>query len=153
MFSEIPCILYSNMRWKLRGQYNLAGPNHLVWAGSAVHLSHCPPGNWVMTSTNLCQTDEDPPHGYTQIFVLKPEGNTWFIQHDVFRLALHHVAAWCKLDIYRIKVSDGVDTLLDILRAVDPGSWLVSLVHFLLRNLYVSSWDTLSQISRLRLTW
>ena len=39
------------------------------------------------------QTDEDPPHGFSQVFVLKTEANSWFIQHDVFRLALHHVAA------------------------------------------------------------
>jgi hypothetical protein len=39
------------------------------------------------------QTDDDPPHSYTQTFVLKcATGGTWFIQHDVFRVALHNVA-------------------------------------------------------------
>ena len=42
----------------------------------------------------FCQTDEDPPHGFSQAFVLKPLGQSWFIAHDMFRLALHHVAAW-----------------------------------------------------------
>lgn len=35
------------------------------------------------------QTDGDPPHAYTQTFILKPIGNSFFVQHDVFRLALH----------------------------------------------------------------
>merc|ERR1711874_911654 len=39
------------------------------------------------------KTDEDPPHGSNHTFVLKPqEGNSWFIQHDIFRLAVHNVA-------------------------------------------------------------
>jgi len=39
------------------------------------------------------KTDEDQPHGFTQCFLLRPSDNSWFIQHDIFRLALHHVAA------------------------------------------------------------
>lgn len=35
------------------------------------------------------QTDEDPPHDYSQTFVLKPIANSFYIQHDIFRLALH----------------------------------------------------------------
>jgi len=35
------------------------------------------------------QTDDDMPHAYTQIFVLKPLAGTFFLQHDIFRLALH----------------------------------------------------------------
>jgi len=36
------------------------------------------------------KTDDDPPHSYTQCFMLKPspEGS-WFIQHDIFRIAVH----------------------------------------------------------------
>ncbi len=41
----------------------------------------------------VLKTDEDPPHGFSQCFVLKPLGQSWFIAHDVFRLALPHVAA------------------------------------------------------------
>lgn len=48
--------------------------------------------NYGFTSHNLSfdlQTDEDPPHAYIQTFVLKPIGNSFFVQHDMFRLALH----------------------------------------------------------------
>ncbi|XP_034182246.1 nuclear transport factor-2 isoform X2 [Osmia lignaria lignaria] len=35
------------------------------------------------------QTDEDQPHAYIQTFVLKPIGTSFYVQHDIFRLALH----------------------------------------------------------------
>uniref|UniRef100_A0A1B6DXH8 NTF2-related export protein n=1 Tax=Clastoptera arizonana TaxID=38151 RepID=A0A1B6DXH8_9HEMI len=35
------------------------------------------------------QTDEDPPHAYSQTFVLKPIATSFYVQHDLFRLALH----------------------------------------------------------------
>ncbi|XP_046427256.1 probable nuclear transport factor 2 isoform X1 [Neodiprion virginianus] len=35
------------------------------------------------------QADEDPPHAFSQIFVLKPLGNSFFCQHDIFRLGIH----------------------------------------------------------------
>ncbi len=38
------------------------------------------------------QTDEDPLHSFTQTFVLKNLGSNWFIQHDIFRIALHNIA-------------------------------------------------------------
>lgn len=38
------------------------------------------------------QTDEDQPHAYIQTFVLKPAGGSFFLQHDMFRLALHDQA-------------------------------------------------------------
>ncbi|KAL3270115.1 hypothetical protein HHI36_009174 [Cryptolaemus montrouzieri] len=38
------------------------------------------------------QCDEDPPHAFCQVFVLKPLGNTFYIQHDIFRLAIHDTA-------------------------------------------------------------
>ncbi|KAK1133598.1 hypothetical protein K0M31_011400 [Melipona bicolor] len=36
--------------------------------------------------------DEDPPHAFSQIFVLKPLGNSFFCQHDIFRLGIHDSA-------------------------------------------------------------
>lgn len=39
------------------------------------------------------KTDDDPPQSFMQNFVLKPAGDSFFIQHDVFRLVLHNVAA------------------------------------------------------------
>ncbi|KAF2901310.1 hypothetical protein ILUMI_04888 [Ignelater luminosus] len=38
------------------------------------------------------QADQDPPHAYSQIFVLKALGNSFFIQHDIFRLGIHDTA-------------------------------------------------------------
>ncbi|KAJ8680534.1 hypothetical protein QAD02_016321 [Eretmocerus hayati] len=38
------------------------------------------------------QADEDPVHDFFQIFVLKPLGNSFFCQHDIFRLAIHDTA-------------------------------------------------------------
>ncbi|XP_077275722.1 nuclear transport factor-2 isoform X2 [Temnothorax americanus] len=35
------------------------------------------------------QTDEDQPHAYIQTFILKPIGTSFYVQHDIFRLALH----------------------------------------------------------------
>eukprot|EP00088_Acartia_fossae_P014032 TRINITY_DN17477_c0_g1_i2.p1 TRINITY_DN17477_c0_g1~~TRINITY_DN17477_c0_g1_i2.p1 ORF type:complete len:144 (+),score=34.66 TRINITY_DN17477_c0_g1_i2:37-432(+) len=39
------------------------------------------------------KTDDDPPQSFMQNFVLKPGGDSFFIQHDVFRLVLHNIAA------------------------------------------------------------
>ena len=39
------------------------------------------------------QTDDDPPQSFTQAFVLKPSADSFFIQHDMFRLVIHNVAA------------------------------------------------------------
>ncbi|CAK1556089.1 unnamed protein product [Leptosia nina] len=38
------------------------------------------------------QCDEDPPHPYMQTFVLKPLGDSFFVQHDIFRLGIHDIA-------------------------------------------------------------
>ena len=39
------------------------------------------------------KTDQDIPQSFMQNFVLKPSGDSFFIQHDVFRLVIHNVAA------------------------------------------------------------
>lgn len=38
------------------------------------------------------QADEDPPHPFSQVFVLKPLENSFFCQHDIFRLGIHDSA-------------------------------------------------------------
>ncbi|PSN32974.1 hypothetical protein C0J52_24871 [Blattella germanica] len=38
------------------------------------------------------KADEDPPHPYLQVFVLKPLGNSFYCQHDIFRLGIHDTA-------------------------------------------------------------
>ncbi|VVD02368.1 unnamed protein product [Leptidea sinapis] len=42
-------------------------------------------------------TDEDLPHGYLQTFVLKPIGNSFYVEHDMFRLALHDIVTTTRL--------------------------------------------------------
>lgn len=37
------------------------------------------------------QTDDDPPHTFHQTFVLKSLGESFYVEHDIFRLALHHI--------------------------------------------------------------
>ncbi|XP_014276149.1 probable nuclear transport factor 2 [Halyomorpha halys] len=46
-------------------------------------------GGVLISVLGRLQTDEDPPHAYSQTFVLKPVGTSFYIQHDIFRLALH----------------------------------------------------------------
>ncbi|PFX33201.1 nuclear transport factor 2-like [Stylophora pistillata] len=36
------------------------------------------------------KTDDDPPHGFSQCFHLKPGSTNYFVLHDMFRLTLHH---------------------------------------------------------------
>ena len=38
------------------------------------------------------KTDDDPAQSFIQTFVLKPGGDSFFIQHDTFRLVLHNIA-------------------------------------------------------------
>lgn len=38
------------------------------------------------------QTDDDPPHGFSHVFVLKPVGTSFYCAHDIFRLAIHNNA-------------------------------------------------------------
>ncbi|XP_035219371.1 nuclear transport factor 2-like [Stegodyphus dumicola] len=37
------------------------------------------------------KTDDDHPHTFHQTFVLKSLGDSFYVEHDIFRLALHHV--------------------------------------------------------------
>ncbi|XP_004535086.1 probable nuclear transport factor 2 [Ceratitis capitata] len=36
--------------------------------------------------------DDDPPHAFSQVFVLRPIGSTFFCAHDIFRLNIHDTA-------------------------------------------------------------
>nr|AAN78379.1 CG10174 protein [Drosophila melanogaster]AAN78383.1 CG10174 protein [Drosophila melanogaster]AAN78392.1 CG10174 protein [Drosophila melanogaster]AAN78393.1 CG10174 protein [Drosophila melanogaster]AAN78395.1 CG10174 protein [Drosophila melanogaster] len=36
--------------------------------------------------------DDDPPHAFSQIFLLKPNGGSLFVAHDIFRLNIHNSA-------------------------------------------------------------
>ncbi|XP_077302721.1 nuclear transport factor-2 isoform X1 [Arctopsyche grandis] len=49
-------------------------------------------GGVLISVLGRLQCDEDPPHPYTQVFVLKPLRETFFLQHDIFRLGIHNTA-------------------------------------------------------------
>ncbi|XP_016937228.1 probable nuclear transport factor 2 [Drosophila suzukii] len=38
------------------------------------------------------QCDDDPPHAFSQVFVLKANAGTFFVAHDIFRLNIHNSA-------------------------------------------------------------
>ncbi|XP_037069437.1 probable nuclear transport factor 2 [Pollicipes pollicipes] len=50
-------------------------------------------GGILINVVGQLKTDDDPVHGFSQTFVLKPvpNGQGFFCQHDVFRLAIHNV--------------------------------------------------------------
>ncbi|XP_023220501.1 probable nuclear transport factor 2 [Centruroides vittatus] len=49
-------------------------------------------GGILISVLGQLKTDDDPPHTFNQTFVLKPLGDGFYVEHDVFRLALHHTA-------------------------------------------------------------
>ncbi|KAK7114324.1 nuclear transport factor 2-like [Littorina saxatilis] len=48
---------------------------------------------FVLGQLQSADSEGDKAMGFSQVFVLKTDGNTWFIQHDMFRLAIHDFAA------------------------------------------------------------
>lgn len=46
-------------------------------------------GGILVTVLGQLKTDDDPPHTFNQTFVLKTANDTFFVEHDIFRLALH----------------------------------------------------------------
>lgn len=38
----------------------------------------------------VLQVDDDKPIGYSHTFILRPEGGSFFIMHEIFRLAVHN---------------------------------------------------------------
>jgi len=47
-------------------------------------------GGVIVVVSGRLKTDEDPPHAFSQTFVLRPDNNNMLITHDVFRLSLHN---------------------------------------------------------------
>lgn len=41
---------------------------------------------------HILQCDEDPPHAFSQVFVLKANAGTYYVAHDIFRLNIHNSA-------------------------------------------------------------
>ncbi|GIY57050.1 probable nuclear transport factor 2 [Caerostris darwini] len=48
-------------------------------------------GGILISVLGQLKTDEDPPHSFNQVFVLKsqPEIGSFYVAHDIFRLSLH----------------------------------------------------------------
>ena len=48
--------------------------------------------HYLLSYIFLLQTDNDPPHSFSQVFHLKqnPSTNSLVVLNDVFRLMLHH---------------------------------------------------------------
>ncbi|XP_052866433.1 probable nuclear transport factor 2 [Anopheles cruzii] len=49
-------------------------------------------GSILINVLGRLQCDDDPPHAYSQTFVLKPTGTSFFCAHDMFRLNIHNSA-------------------------------------------------------------
>ncbi|XP_015922034.1 probable nuclear transport factor 2 [Parasteatoda tepidariorum] len=47
-------------------------------------------GGILISVLGQLKTDDDPPHSFNQVFVLKPqETGSFYVAHDAFRLSLH----------------------------------------------------------------
>ncbi len=46
-------------------------------------------GGVIISVLGQLKTDDDPPHTFNQTFVLKTADGSFFLEHDIFRLALH----------------------------------------------------------------
>ncbi|XP_043469143.1 probable nuclear transport factor 2 [Leptopilina heterotoma] len=51
-----------------------------------------PDGGILINVVGRLKADDDPPHSFSQVFVLKSNGNNFFCQHDIFRLDIHDSA-------------------------------------------------------------
>lgn len=59
----------------------------------AITTVDCQPtfdGGVLVNILGQLKMDEDPVHGFSQTFVLKPMNDSFYIQHDSFRLVIHN---------------------------------------------------------------
>lgn len=59
----------------------------------AITTVDCQPtfdGGVLVNILGQLKMDEDPVHGFSQTFVLKPMNESFYIQHDSFRLVIHN---------------------------------------------------------------
>uniref|UniRef100_A0A0K8TQF5 Nuclear transport factor 2 n=1 Tax=Tabanus bromius TaxID=304241 RepID=A0A0K8TQF5_TABBR len=47
-------------------------------------------GGVLISVIGRLKCDDDPPHAYSQVFVLRPLGTTFYCAHDIFRLNIHN---------------------------------------------------------------
>ena len=58
-----------------------------------ISTTDCQPtldGGVIIVVVGQLKTDDDPPHTFNQTFVLKPINDSFYVEHDIFRLALHN---------------------------------------------------------------
>lgn len=55
-----------------------------------VDCQPAPDGSILALVTGRLKTDEDPPHAFSQVFLIKPMNGSYFICHDLFRLSIHN---------------------------------------------------------------
>ena len=60
----------------------------IIHAPSTVDCQPMFDGGILVMVFGQLKTDDDPPHSYTQTFVLKPMETSFYVAHDVFRLNL-----------------------------------------------------------------
>jgi len=49
-------------------------------------------GGVIVNVLGRLKCDEDPPHSFSQVFLLKPSAGSFFVAHDIFRLNVHNAA-------------------------------------------------------------
>lgn len=57
---------------------------------TSVDTQPMPDGGILICVLGILKTDDDPPHTFHEIFILKSLGDTFYVEHDIFRLSLHH---------------------------------------------------------------
>lgn len=77
---------------KIMEKLNSLGFQKIARQISAIDSQPMFDGGILINVFGRLKTDEDPPHAYSQVFVLKPIGNSFYLQHDVFRLIIHDSA-------------------------------------------------------------
>lgn len=59
---------------------------HLV---TAIDSQPTMDGGVLIVVLGQLKTDDDPAHTFNQTFILKPADGSFYVEHDIFRLALH----------------------------------------------------------------
>ncbi|CAG5087288.1 probable nuclear transport factor 2 isoform X1 [Cotesia glomerata] len=74
---------------KIMEKLNSLGFQKIERAVTSVDSQPMFDGGVLISVFGRLRTDDDPPHMYFQTFVLKPLANSFFCQHDIFRLGIH----------------------------------------------------------------
>ncbi|KAF4529481.1 hypothetical protein B566_EDAN018018 [Ephemera danica] len=77
---------------KIMEKFNSLAFKNITRVITAVDSQPMFDGGVLITVLGRLQCDDDPPHPFHQVFVLKPAGTSFFCQHDIFRLGIHDTA-------------------------------------------------------------